>query len=141
MGGVNTKLEDASAADFIAAIEPAERRANAETVAAMMARLSGEPPRMWGGSMVGFGRYRYQYDSGRKGEMFRIGFGSRKAALVLYVMDGFPRHAELLARLGKHSTGKSCLYVKKLADLDLGVLEALIAESLAAMRTKYPAGS
>lgn len=139
MGDAKTKLEDASAADFIAAIEPAERRADAEAVAAMMARLSGEPARMWGGSMVGFGRYRYQYDSGRKGEMFRIGFGSRKAALVLYVMDGFPRHAELLARLGKHSTGKSCLYVKKLADIDLAVLEALIAESLAAMRAKYPA--
>lgn len=139
MAEVKTKLEAMSATDFIAAIEPAARRADAEAVAAIMARLSGEPPRMWGGSMVGFGRYRYQYESGRKGEMFRIGFGSRKAALVLYVMDGFPRYAELLARLGKHSTGKSCLYVKRLADIDLGVLEALIAESLASMQAKYPA--
>ena len=138
MAGVKTKLEDASAHDFIAAIEPPERRADAEAVAAMMARLSGEPPRMWGGSMVGFGRYRYEHASGRKGEMFRIGFGSRKAALVLYVMDGFPRHAELLSRLGKHSTGKSCLYVKKLADVDAGVLEALVTESLAAMKARYP---
>ena len=139
MAEVKTKLEDASAADFIAAIEPPERRADAEAVAAMMERLSGEPPRMWGGSMVGFGRYRYEYESGRKGEMFRIGFGSRKAALMLYVMDGFPRHAELLARLGKFTTGKSCLYLKRLADVDLGVLETLIAESLACMKAKYPA--
>ena len=138
MAEVKTKLEDASAEDFIAAIEPSERRADAEAVAAMMARLSGEPPRMWGGSMVGFGRYRYEYASGRKGEMFRTGFGSRKAALVLYVMDGFPRHAELLSRLGKFTTGKSCLYVKKLTDVDAGVLEALVAESLAAMKARYP---
>jgi len=139
MGDMKTKLEHASAADFIAAIEPAERRADAEAIAAMMARLSGEPPRMWGGSIVGFGRYRYEYDSGRKGEMFRIGFGSRKAALVLYLTDGFSRHAELLTRLGKHSVGKSCLYVKKLADIDFEVLQALILEALAAMRAKYSA--
>lgn len=138
MAEMKTKLEDASAADFIAAIEPAERRADAEAVAAMMERLAGEPPRMWGGSMVGFGRYRYEYESGRKGEMFRIGFGSRKAALVLYLMDGFPRHAELMARLGKFTTGKSCLYVKRLAEVDMGVLEALIAESLTAMKVRYP---
>jgi len=92
-----------------------------------------------GGSIVGFGRYRYEYDSGRKGEMFRIGFGSRKAALVLYLTDGFSRHAELLTRLGKHSIGKSCLYVKKLADIDFEVLQALILEALAAMRAKYSA--
>jgi hypothetical protein len=138
MGQVQTKATELSVEDYLASIEPPTRQAEARDVAARMARLSGEPPRMWGASMVGFGRYRYRYDSGREGEMFRLGFAARKNALVLYVMDGFPRHADLLARLGRHTTGKSCLYLKKLSDVDAGVLEELIAASLIHMREKYP---
>lgn len=125
-------------AAFIAALPDAARRADAEAVCALMERLSGEPPVMWGPSIVGFGRYRYRYDSGREGEMARIGFSPRKAELVLYLADGFAGHAALLAKLGKHRTGKSCLYIRKLSDVDRDVLAALIAGSLAHMDAKYP---
>lgn len=104
----------------------------------LMEELSGEPAAMWGATMVGFGRYHYRYDSGREGDAFRIGFAPRNAELVLYLADGFPRHAELMARLGKHRTGKSCLYIKKLAAIDLAVLRELIAGSIAWMDERYP---
>ncbi|MEN9392261.1 MAG: hypothetical protein RLZZ104_604, partial [Pseudomonadota bacterium] len=89
-------------------------------------------------SIIGFGRYHYRYDSGREGEMCRIGFSPRKGQTVLYLIDGFKGHAELMAKLGKHKTGKSCLYVKRLSDIDLGVLEDICRCSLAYMAAKYP---
>lgn len=131
----------ASVEDFLAAIEPVARRDDARVVLEMMRRLSGEPPVLWGPSIIGFGRYRYRYESGREGEMCRIGFSPRQAALVLYMIDGYETREALLAKLGKHSTGKSCLYVKRLADIDLGVLETMIAESLAVMAERYPEGA
>jgi hypothetical protein len=100
-----------------------------------MARLSGEPARMWGPSIIGFGRYRYRYDSGREGEMCRIGFSPRKAELVFYL--GGLEDADLAA-LGPHRRGKGCLYIKRLAGVDMDVLEALIAQSLAYMDAAYP---
>ncbi len=139
MAESKTKATNVSVESFLDAVEPAQRCEDARAVCAMMARVSGEPPKMWGPSIVGFGSYHYKYDSGREGDMARIGFSPRKAALVLYLVDGFPRHAELLARLGKHSTGKSCLYINKLADVDQGVLEELMRSSLAYMDEKYPA--
>lgn len=138
MAANKTQPTDASVDDFLDTIEPEQRRADAKAVCALMARLSGEPPVMWGTSIVGFGRYAYAYESGRKGEFLRIGFGARKTALVLYLIGGFPQHADLLAKLGRHSTGASCLYLKKLADADPAVLEELIAASLAYMAEKYP---
>jgi hypothetical protein len=141
MSGQKTKAEPGDVAAFLDAVEPAQRREDARTVCAMMQRLSGQPPVLWSGTMVGFGRYAYQYESGHAGEWFRAGFSPRKSALTLYVMGGFEAHDSLLARLGKHTTGKSCLYVKKLGDIDLGVLEELIAASLAHMRAQYPEGA
>lgn len=125
-------------ATFVAAIPDAGRRADAEALVALMNQLSGEPARMWGPSIIGFGEYHYRYDSGRTGSMSRIGFSPRKAETVVYLIDGFAGQADLLARLGKHRIGKSCLYIKRLADIDIGVLEAMIAASLATMAERYP---
>lgn len=133
-----TQPSAVSVDDFIAAVKSPNRRADASVVLEMMLRLSGHPPVMWGPSIVGFDRYQYRYDSGRTGQAPIIGFAPRAAALVLYVMDGFPDHDALLARLGPHTTGKCCLYIKKLADVDLAVLEELILASLAMMRSRYP---
>ena len=135
---IKTVATDVDVAAFIAAVEPAVRRSDADRLCALMSRLSGEPPRLWGPTIIGFGRYRYRYDSGRTGEMCRIGFSPRKASLVIYIVDGFPGHAGLMARLGKHKTGKSCLYVNKLADIDMEVLEQLVTESLVVMAERYP---
>lgn len=120
---------------YLDTVEPAERQADGRVVAALMARLSGESPRLWGPSIIGFGRYHYRYDSGREGDMCRIGFAPRKAELVFYLagLDD----ADLMA-LGKHRRGKGCLYVKRLADIDMGALEALIVQSLAHMDGLYP---
>ncbi len=133
-----TKPETASVADFLAAVKDPRRRQDAEQVCALMAEVTGEPPVMWGASIVGFGRYRYQYDSGRSGEWALTGFSPRSSALTLYISDGFPSHQALLARLGPHKTGKACLYLKRLEDVDLDVLRQLVAASVAHMREKYP---
>jgi uncharacterized protein DUF1801 len=124
---------------FLGGIADPERRADAHKMRALMARLSGEPAAMWGPSIVGFGSVHYKYESGREGDMPRIGFSPRAKELVLYGL-GVARRPELMARLGKHKTGKSCLYIKRLADVDEAVLEELAAEALADMRVKYPDG-
>ncbi|WP_397594333.1 DUF1801 domain-containing protein [Sphingorhabdus sp.] len=124
--------------DFVTGIADENQRADARSLIALMTRLSGKPATMWGPSIIGFGRYRYRYDSGREGEMCRIGFSPRKGQTVLYLIDGFEGHAELMAKLGKHKTGKSCLYVKRLSDIDLVVLEDMCRSSLAYMAAKYP---
>ncbi|MBC2776152.1 DUF1801 domain-containing protein [Parasphingopyxis marina] len=129
-----TKIDPAT---FIAAVEPDWKREDAETICALMERLSGHPPKMWGPSIIGFGQYHYTYESGREGDSMLTGFSPRKSALTLYIMAGFPRHEEIMARLGKHRTGQACLYVKRLSDIDMGALEELIAASLAHMRDKY----
>ncbi len=123
---------------FVAAIADPGQRADAAMLCDLMQRLSGAPPVMWGPSIIGFGRYHYRYDSGREGEMCRIGFSPRKGQTVLYLNDGCGDHAAALARLGKHKTGKSCLYIRRLADIDLAVLETMVADSLAWMAQKYP---
>jgi hypothetical protein len=133
-----TQATTADVAAFIAAVPDAGRRADAETLVTLMARLSGEQAAMWGPSIIGFGSYSYRYDSGRTGTMCRIGFSPRKAETVVYLVDGFTGQAELLARLGRHRIGKSCLYLKRLADIDISVLEAMISASLASMATRYP---
>ena len=123
---------------FLESIEPPARRNEAKEVCSMMEKVSGEPPRMWGASIVGFGRYHYRYETGREGDWMRVGFSPRKSALTLYIMGGFPRYEELMAKLGPHKTGSSCLYLKKLSDVDPRVLEKLIRESLAYMKKTYP---
>ena len=133
-----TKPTTVSVADFIAAVPNAQRREDAKKVCAMMERLSGYPPVMWGPSIVGFGSYHYKYDSGREGDAGRIGFSPRSSALVLYLIDGYKGKEAQLARLGKHKIGVSCLYINKLADVDESVLEEMIADSLTYMDEKYP---
>ncbi|AQR74305.1 DUF1801 domain-containing protein [Sphingomonas sp. LM7] len=137
MAELKTKATQISVDDFIEAVPDPVRRADAKTVAALMARVSGEVPAMWGPTIIGFGSYHYRYDSGHEGEMCRLGFSPRKAELVLYVLNGSPEQDAQLARLGKHKTGKSCLYIKTLADVDIGVLEELLRDQLASMDTRY----
>jgi hypothetical protein len=132
-----TKPTKMSAAAFINQLDDDARRTDAKSLVRLMGRASGEKPKMWGPSIVGFGSYHYRYESGREGDMPLAGFSPRKGVIVLYVMTGFSGSKPLLAKLGKHSTGKVCLYVKKLADVDQKVLEELVVKSIAEMRTRY----
>lgn len=133
-----TKPSATSPADFIAILEHPTRRSDAETILALMQRITGWEPRMWGASIIGFGEYHYMYESGREGDFMRTGFSPRKANLVLYIMPGYSDYADKLARLGKHKIGKSCLYINKLADIDMAVLEEIIQAGLDDMAKKYP---
>lgn len=132
-----TKSTDVDPVDFIEAVENPTRRADAVVLLDMMKRVTGCEPKMWGPTIVGFGRYHYRYDSGREGDMLITGFSPRKANLVLYVLPGYDDLGDTLANLGKHKIGKSCLYVNKLADVDLDVLEGIVADGVAEMREKY----
>ena len=125
-----TQETTASVEAFLAGVEPEARRADCETLSALMARLSGEPARMWGPAIVGFGVRHYRYDSGREGDILRIGFSPRKTAISLYV-TGEAEGDPMIAALGKITHGKSCINVKRLADIDLAALEALINRTLA----------
>jgi hypothetical protein len=138
MAEIKTKATGVSVDDFIEAVPNPQRREDGKKVRAMMERITGEPARMWGPSIVGFGSYHYKYESGHEGTMCRLGFSPRKAELVLYVLTEAPSQEPLLARLGKHKTGKCCLYIKKLSDVDEAVLEALTVDALAHMDAKYP---
>ena len=127
----------ASVTAFLGELDDAKRQ-DAETVAAMMEEVTGAPAVMWGSAIVGFGQYHYRYASGREGDFFLTGFAPRKRALTLYIMAGFTAYDALLEKLGKFTVGKSCLYVKRLADVDLDVLRELIDKSAEAIREKYP---
>jgi hypothetical protein len=131
-----TKPTKLSVAAFIAALTDPTRRADAKALVKLMQSVAGEKPKMWGPSIIGFGSYHYRYESGREGDMPLIGFSPRKPATVLYNMIGFSDSAALLAKLGKHTTGKGCLYIKKLADVDQKVLQALAVKSVAGMRAR-----
>lgn len=121
-----TKPTKITAEDFLATVTPEERVADARTLIALMERVSGEPATMWGPSITGFGSVHYRYESGREGDMPAIAFSPRKAELVLYVGASTPNIAALLPALGKHRTGKGCLYLKRLADVDGAVLAAVV---------------
>lgn len=128
---------------FIAAVENDRRRADSHTLIEMMSRITGEKPRMWGPTIVGFGEIRYTYDTGRTGTMGVTGFSPRKDALSIYLVGQYEgeeleRKNALLARLGKHKMGKACLYVKKLSDIDMAVLEQLVGESVENIKRVYP---
>ena len=128
-----TKKTEARVSKFLAAITDEQRRADCERVAALMQKATGESPTMWGEHIVGFGRYRHQYASGTTGDWPVVGFSPRKNDITLYLMPGFPERAVLLTALGKHKTGKSCLYLKQLADVHLDVLRELLDASVRAM--------
>jgi len=125
-------------ADFVEAVEHPVRREDARTLLALMERITGWEPQMWGPAIIGFGTYHYTYESGREGEFMRTGFSPRKANMVVYIMPGYSDYSEKLARLGKHKLGKSCLYINKLADVDMAVLEEIIRAGLDDMAKKYP---
>ena len=135
---LKTKETEVGVDDFLDAVPDPQRREDAKKLRSMMERISGYPAKMWGPTIVGFGRYRYTYASGHSGEMCRTGFSPRAKELVLYILDSFERHQALMDRLGKHRTGKCCLYIKRLSDVDESVLETLIAEGLDHTRERYP---
>lgn len=113
------------------------RREECRALVELLREVTGEEPAMWVGGMIGFGSYHYRYDSGREGDWFLTGVAPRKQNLTLYIMAGFDRYDELMAKLGKHSTGKSCLYVKTLGDIDEDVLRTLVRSSVEHMRKQY----
>ncbi|MBK6767788.1 MAG: DUF1801 domain-containing protein [Ardenticatenales bacterium] len=138
MAELKTRRTDASVADFLAAIPDEGRRADCLAVADLMAGVTGAEAEMWGPAIVGFGRYHYRYASGREGDWFLAGFSPRKQNLTLYLMSGYDDYEALLARLGKHTIGKSCLYIKRLSDIDVDVLRELVTASVAHMRATNP---
>ena len=125
-------------AAFIAAIPDAGQRADAETLSAMMARVTGEAPLVWDNKMVGFGTYSYKTGAGHKGQWIRTGFAVRKGVLNIHLMDGVKTYEAALANMGPYKNGVSCLYIKRLADVDMAVLEAVVAASYAAMNRAFP---
>lgn len=133
MAELKTKPHDGDVVQFLNGIADEKRRQDCFAVLEMMKEVTGEEPRMWGDSIVGFGSYRYRYKSGWSGEWFLTGFSPRKQNLTLYIMSGFDAYEDLLAKLGKFKTGKSCLYVKKLEDVDGQTLRTLVRESVAHM--------
>ena len=138
MSELKTRPTASSVDAFIDAVDEEHKRADCRVVARLMAEITGAEGVMWGSSIVGFGSYHYRYASGREGDFFEAGFSPRKRALTIYVMAGFAEYEDLLARLGKYATGKSCLYVKRLADVDLDVLREMLIRSVAYIRAKYP---
>lgn len=128
MTETKTKPEAADPAAYVAGVADAARRADAQALMALMARVTGEPPVMWSASMIGFGRYRYRYQSGHGGEAMRVGFAPRAKELVLYGISGAIDRLAAEERLGKIRRGKGCVYVKRLTDIDLDVLAALVAD-------------
>ena len=133
-----TKPSAISVTDFLTEVEPPHRRADGIALCEFMARVTGEPPVMWGPSIIGFGKYRYTYASGHSGESCQVGFSPRKANLVLYLTGCSEQDSAQIAKLGKVKTGKSCIYVPKLADIDLAVLGQLIRTSMAGIAERYP---
>jgi len=138
MADNKTKPTKLSVGSFIEALTDETRRADAKALVKLMQSATGEKAKMWGPSIIGFGTYHYTYESGREGDMPLAGFSPRKAATVLYGMTGFSDSEALLAKLGKHTTGGGCLYIKKLGDVDQKVLEELVLKSVAAKRTRHP---
>ncbi|MDC8015537.1 DUF1801 domain-containing protein [Tahibacter soli] len=138
MAETKTKPTAVSVDDYLASRASAEQLADCKALMAICKRVTKQSPKMWGPSIVGYGSYSYRYDSGHSGEMCIIGFAVRGRELVVYIVSDTPEQAALLARLGKHKMGKACLYFKRLADIDVKVLEALIAGSVAEVKRRYP---
>lgn len=129
MAELKTQPTDHSVEAFLNSLADDRKRQDSFTILNLMAEVTGAEPQMWGDSIVGFGRYHYKYASGREGDWFLTGFSPRKQNLTLYIMAGFDEYDNLLAKLGKYKTGKSCLYIKKLADIDQTVLRELVKQS------------
>jgi hypothetical protein len=131
-----TQPTELSVAAFIGQLPDPAQRADSKALVKLLESATGEKPKMWGPSIIGFGAYHYKYESGREGDMPLVAFSPRKAATVLYNLTGFPASGALLAKLGKHTTGKACLNIKKLTDVDPAVLKELAIKAAAAMRAR-----
>ena len=138
MAEVKTKLTEQTIESFLDKIPDEKARNDCYTITRLMEKVTGEKPKMWGTAIIGFGQYHYKYDSGREGDICLTGFSPRKGNLSLYVLAGSEGQEELLAKLGKHKTGKGCLYIKKLDDVDINVLESLIIRSFDLLKKKHP---
>jgi hypothetical protein len=138
MTELKTRPTDKSVEEFLNNVENPTRRADSFEILKLMKEVTKEEPIMWGNSIVGFGSYHYKYASGREADWLRVGFSPRKQSLTVYIMDGFEKYDELLNKLGKHKTGKSCLYINKLKDVDMSTLKKLVIESLNYMKELYP---
>lgn len=136
MADLKTKKNDENVIKFINSVENDQKREDSMKILELMKKVTGEEPKMWGSSIIGFGDYHYIYASGREGDFFCTGFSPRKKALTLYIISGFSRFEELLKDLGKFEHGKSCLYVKNLNDINMDVLEKLIRESYHFIKNK-----
>jgi hypothetical protein len=130
MAELKTKRNEGDVDAYLNSVENEKKRQDAFTILELMEKVTGEEPKMWGDSIVGFGDYRYKYESGREGDWFLTGFAPRKQNLTLYIMPGFERYDQLMQSLGKYKTGKSCLYINKIEDIDLGILEELVRQSV-----------
>lgn len=138
MAELKTKRNDASVGKFLAGIKDESTREDCNAIMKLMQQATKAEPKMWGASIVGFGSYHYKYESGREGEWFLTGFSPRKQNLTLYIMAGFARYEALMPSLGKYKTGKSCLYIKRLADLHVPTLKKLIQESVKYLSKSAP---
>lgn len=134
---LKTTQTAADVGEFLEKIDDVARRADCKTLVKLMSKVSGRPAMMWGASIVGFGKYHYRYKSGREGEFFLIGFSPRKTALTIYIMPGYQDFDEQLTRLGPHKIGKSCLYIKRLSDVDESTLQEMLVEGVRQMREMY----
>lgn len=135
---MKTTKNEASVEDFLNSVKDDQKREDSFKILEMMRRISGYEPKMWGGSIIGFGEYHYKYESGREGDMCRMGFSPRAQNLSIYFIPGYIDFEDELSRLGKHKLGKSCLYIKRLSDVDEDVLEEMIVKDLKIMEEKYP---
>ncbi len=134
---LKTKKNKASVKEFLESIEDEEKRKECKEVSRMMRSATGKNPKMWGDSIVGFDEYTYKGASGREGDWMRMGFAPRKSTITIYIMDGFEKYNELMEKLGKYKTGKSCLYIKKLDDVDRNILTELMEGSVKHFNDKY----
>jgi hypothetical protein len=134
MAELKTKQTDESVTEFLNGVPDEKKRQDSFAILELMTEVTGAEPRMWGDSIVGFGSYHYRYASGREGDWFVTGFSPRKQNLTLYIMAGFDNYDQLLQNLGKHKTGKSCLYIKRLEDVDLDTLRELVSQSVQHMK-------
>lgn len=132
-----TKPTNQSVEDYLQDVEHDRKREDSFKILALMKEVTGEEPQMWGSSLIGFGKYHYKYESGREGDFFLTGFAPRKQNLTLYIMSGFAEYDDLLGKLGKYKTGKACLYINKLADVDEAILRKLVAKSVEHMRETH----
>lgn len=137
MAKLKTTPNEQSVEDFLQSVDNEQKRQDCYAILEMMKEAAGAEPQMWGPSIIGFGNYHYKYESGREGDWFLTGFSPRKQNLTLYIMPGFGRYEDLMNKLGKYKTGKSCLYIKKLEDVDREVLKQLVEESVDYLQKKY----